>query len=399
MNIKKILLLIIVGIIVLTGTILYFYSLSFGKFSRTFIYDKTSINEIYIDDKNIFTIDYNNNKINHLGRPEKFTTYSFNEENNLKAFIYNKEIKKELQNYYFFAQLNNNKLIFNKFNKDKDDYIEFAIYDISSNTIEKTFKTSLKYNIQKTFLTPLLLNNGDFLLITNSKGFLIEKYSYEKNKLEKTQIKKSNGNQKLETLSMSIPIPLENNHFLFLSNSMFDKNTAYMYDSNNNTLEEIKKEYFANGHSNLWEKTLFIKFIPTQANRFISLQYSPTEKTYEIKSFIIKNNQIYLKNSVIKKDVKYNINSADILPLNNQEIIIIGGIKGTQGLLTYPAKETYLLNLNTLKLTRIINCPGFSDVSTVAKIKDNKILIIDEKYQKYYIFERSKLWQTLSLYQ
>ena len=51
MNIKKILLLIIVGIIVLTGTILYFYRLSFGKFSRTFIYDKTSINEIYIDDR------------------------------------------------------------------------------------------------------------------------------------------------------------------------------------------------------------------------------------------------------------------------------------------------------------------------------------------------------------
>lgn len=390
--IKKYKIYVIFSLIIIVICGYYFYQRSFGYFVPVTLSDIASENigltSIY-KTGDFYTIIDNDNNI-----------YRVNIESDLKIKLIDKntieqvaykgktDILKSGTNTISYRvdydklkniQLNNDNILFYHVNKEGKLYL--FVYDPIKNQIANKYEGG---NNQKSYDYGVYVNviDNDCVLITTknklSNGQIIEKYNSNNNILTPINMDKYKNK---DIFPFVDNVQLTDNKSLFIKFVEGEQNRifTYIYDSKQNKFYEVNT-------INLIAKELVepfeIKVIPLKTGHFLLAEhgYNKHELKREdvITKYEYKNNQVQRIDSLGTGKTfsggylftNYTCTGADILPLNDNELLVTGGMAGC--LIGYgQTSRAYLFNLKSKKIRRLSNMKK-------ARSKQSSILI-DEK--------------------
>lgn len=243
--------------------------------------------------------------------------------------IYPKNLitQKKINTFQNSIQLQNKNVLFYRHALQKRNMnyakLEFIIYNIDENKIIKTIQNTIPIKIKtlktgevilEDYYSVYPLSNGDFLLEIRKTGNsqnIYEKYSNHQNKfiVLKEKIIAETYLKEFGHLSYGINL---------IDNDNWGRDKEVLLSSN---------------------KLVIFKFDNKSKTNIINF--------YNIQNFHIE--QIY---SIKTKNIKYPLKTAEIIQLDDNNLLIAGGLKGHGLGLSYPVKTSYVLNTNTYKIKR-----------------------------------------------
>ncbi|MBR5554408.1 hypothetical protein IKU74_00180 [bacterium] len=393
MNIKKILLLIIVGIIVLTLFLFGAYTYTQGHFKKISFDNKNifRINKIYKFNDKLVLLDYQNNIYYLLIKQNKAFVEKYPYPT--AELMVEEPIRKKFSTKNPLTQnikIDNDKIFFSNLDAERNANAKFYLLNINDGKIKQYPSPN---ELKKAFNQPKIFNfnNSTLLIYISSSNPSDKKIHLLDLKNDKLTTPNSAEPDILANFNRdSIAINLTNNQFLLLQQHKDEK--SYLFDNNNYYLKEIKLPITV-ADSSMWSK--YFKIIPTGVAKFLLIEYSKSDDINYITTSTYKNDKITHITTHKFPNLKFPLHTATFAKLNDNEYLIIGGLRGIPGLTLRYINNAYILNTQTMKLKRIMNLRQVFSNPEIIVINENKALILEQKTDGYEhtigIFERSKL--------
>jgi len=220
-----------------------------------------------------------------------------------------------------------------------------------------------------------VLSNGDVVLYNLNCA---EKYSYTNNSYY--ELRKYDPKNNFFYFSPNV-IPLENKNDAYL---LISQNAAYVYEDNKFKkiiIDELKIEDFSNIHT-LGEPSPI--FISVDNGKFVVLSYDCKTHLNKIRVYKLENERIKLISNFETKRILHSLLSGNVIKVNNNEILILGGHYGVYPLLVINSTQNYLFNIAENKIHRIadLNKRAYSYV-----VYDSKVYLLGGYFNKKYLKE------------
>lgn len=421
-NNKKVIVVILVIIVLLSLVGYYFYERSFGYFvpislekilpagnTLVKLYKTGDFYTIVDNVNNIYKVDIKPNlKINLISKSSLKDSKVFVTDNLLDTTKIDKNtnnliIYKNSKDKMNSIQLHNGNILF--YRVDKDDKITLYVYEPLSNQIINRYQSA---NNTKSYSFGAYINTIDedsALITTQDKKTRItitELYNSKNNTLIPI---KTDGSDNLFPFEMA-NVQLSENESLFIKyvkEKKLGKIVSYIYDSKKNLFYQTGNLPLDKNLDILYK----IKLVPLKMGHFLLIEegHNKNKLIWEdiISKYEFKNNKFERISTFGTGELgtkyfftNYTITQANILPLNEDELLVTGGMAGV--LIAYgPVSRAYLINLKKQKVRRIGN---------MKKRRSNQSsILIDEKsaiiYRGDYIlniktdvegFKRGRVW-------
>lgn len=382
-NNKKVIVVIIVIIALLILAVYYLNQKIFGKFEpvdvENIIGTNNTLAKIYKYQDFYYIIDQH-----HIIYKSQLT--------HSNEFIpLSSGIKVDIK-YPRFLQLENGNIVFHSI--DDNNHIVFKIFNPAKNTVIKTFKSVKQYEYNTEYCTYVIGNDILFSRFAiDEHDYFFEKYTDLQNKI--TLVKRN------EICGMDNFVKLDNDNIMF-----FDIKSAYISNNFQNQkyqdFNEIKTtqlvSYILNLNTGEFKQHQKLhtdlptseegffginkKLIKINENQLILFEFSEKTKTNYISLFEIKNQELRKIYTIKDTRVKYNLGASAITKLNDNNLLISGGVTGFNSMWFWSTKNSYLYNLNKRTLKRIPNSKyTHLDTSKMLKIAPNQVLIYDASFR------------------
>lgn len=320
--------------------------------------------------------------------------------------ILKSDIEQKIGDFIGSVQLGNKKILFYNYKEtnektSKKTPLNFIIYDIERDSIDKNFSSIIKIPLYSFGCIYSVDINGSFIYtlynIANKNNIII-KYNAKNNTQEKILNRNNiyicgqaeNAKNNIKDLFF-IPNPL----------NQINKIKLYQFDSRKNSFEIIESAALQN--TLIKRKINYYNFLSLNQNQFLLFGYSHKTKENIIASFKISDNKIIENYTINPKEdstfktilgLKFGIDTSNIIPLNNKELLITGGITGRADL-AWPRNEAYIYNITNKKLKRVGDMKYKHVEHSTLTIDEKRVLIYEKHLQQsgnMEIFERGKLW-------
>ena len=371
---KKILFSGIITLIIIFGSFFIteqYRKIRYGEFKKVGLLNNVRCNHksILIDDY-IFTYGgtpgYTSSKSNSI------EIYNIKEN---KSLPLNADIVKniELTTLDVVKPWNNYLIILRKGMHRKNLEGTIGYYNLKTNQFDRIIKPNYTDN----YSDFLILNNGDIVLLANENA---EKYSFKNNTFGKLFISKEKNKHKFK-LFYNDPtlVPLKKDSFLLISIS-----SATVYE--NSSFKPVEKIQFnIEDFSDFYHVGQLVpQFIALNNGKFVVFSYDKKTHLNKIRIYEYKNSKIALISNYETKKIRHALTSGEILKLNDNQIVILGGEYGIPAFLTFKTRQNYLFDVVNNKLSRITSLKdgykhGFSTI-----VYDGSIFILGG-YQNDYI--------------
>lgn len=281
-------------------------------------------------------------------------------------------------------QLNNGNIVFYNITSN---CVTFTIFNINSGLIVRKFNGP-KLKSWREFGCVYAINDNEFLFTKIENNYTRNvkyiPYRYSNGYLKEI----SNPNNISICDGAKISIPIDNHNFLFFGGECSGNlKYPYIFNSINNTFDKLNigPLMYLRGEKPFYRS----QFLPLGKKQFLYFDCI-FKNSHNIKNIII----LYKVNGLNLKEVQRieldNLNfilfSANIIQLNNEEILIVGGNTGK--LIGPNRRRAYIINLKNKQLIKLgnMNYKHSFFMDSILKIDNNKILIYRKlPKQKFYM--------------